>query len=473
MEIASGARVLVVEDEEIIRESLVGILEREGYQVTAVGTGREAIELLQDKGFEVALVDLVLEDVDGLVVLEEARVKSPDMVLIMLTGHASMDSAITALRLGAYDYLLKPCNSEDLKSTLRRGLERQRLQQEVRETRDYLERVMESLPLGLLTFDGDLRLVRANRVAQVMFGLGPEAVGRTAEELFPYPQEQKGWVLQSLQEMLSQRWERQLEELQMERPLPGRLHNLKLVPLPPGGLVLVEDVTEKVALEQQLIQAEKMAAKGEMAAQIAHELNNYLCIVSTSAELLKRYLEQGHLEEAGHKVAIILESILKIKRFTRGLVDFSRLEVYKVETDLNQIVEKTIGLVEGQNDYDHVEFTTKLDPNLPHIQADPDQIHQLLLNLFSNAAQAMNQGQITVITRRAEEDSVELEVADTGPGISPETLERIFKPHFSTKPEGHGFGLAICERIVKGHYGTIEVQSQMGQGTSFCIRLPI
>lgn len=233
-------------------------------------------------------------------------------------------------------------------------------------------------------------------------------------------------------------------------------------------------ITELKRLEEELIRSERLAALAEMAGSIWHELNNYLSVVLVRIQLLLNILEnKPDREKALANAKIIHDTAQKMIKFTRGLMDLSRKDTYKRACSLNEIIEKTIELLQPQNKFDNIRFILQLDRNFPFISLDPDQIQQVLINLFNNAAEAMERGEIVVISRTGSSDgALELSVSDNGPGIPEEIRKKIFEPHFSTKREGHGFGLATCYRIIKNHNGEMEVESEMGKGTKFTLRLP-
>lgn len=233
-------------------------------------------------------------------------------------------------------------------------------------------------------------------------------------------------------------------------------------------------VTELKKVEEDLVRAERLAALAEMAGSIGHELNNYLSVILVRAQLLLKLLEsKPDQEKSLANARIIHDTALKMIKFTRGLMDLSRKDTYWGVCSLNDIVEKTVELLQPQNRFVDVHFILQLDQGLPSISVDPDQIQQVLINLFNNAAEAMKKGEITVTSRNASsDDTLELSVSDNGPGIPQEIREKIFEPHFSTKREGHGLGLATCYRIIKNHGGKIEVESEPGRGTRFTLRLP-
>jgi signal transduction histidine kinase/NAD-dependent dihydropyrimidine dehydrogenase PreA subunit len=228
--------------------------------------------------------------------------------------------------------------------------------------------------------------------------------------------------------------------------------------------------------QDQLIQSEKLASMGQLAAGVAHEINNPLGSVLLYADLLYRELPPG--DPRRDDLRLILDEARRCKNIVQALLNFARQnKVLAQATDVNRLCRETVEEVERLPLFQKVRFVWQLDPELPVIRADPAQLRQMLINLLNNAAEAMPEGgTVTISTRRvsAGGDGVEISIADTGCGIPEENLSKLFTPFFTTKPigQGTGLGLAITYGIVKMHRGSIDVQSKVGVGTTFVIRLP-
>ncbi|HET7903825.1 MAG TPA: ATP-binding protein, partial [Candidatus Eisenbacteria bacterium] len=227
----------------------------------------------------------------------------------------------------------------------------------------------------------------------------------------------------------------------------------------------------------QMVSSERLAAKGEMAAEIAHEINNYLAAISGRAQLFLMNAATTTPEKAQEGARIIFEQARQMGILVKGLLDFSHKEARLQPTRLNEVVRRTVEFITPQNKYERVAFELDLDPGLPDLSLDPAQIQQVLLNLFSNAADAIGatgrtDPRIVVRTRITAGDGIELTVEDNGPGIPEGALTKLFEPAFTTKPEGHGFGLSTCYRIVRNHGGTITAENAPREGARFTVLLP-
>jgi signal transduction histidine kinase len=227
--------------------------------------------------------------------------------------------------------------------------------------------------------------------------------------------------------------------------------------------------------QAQLLQAEKIASLGRLAAGVAHEINNPLAGILIYAEILKRDLEDAQARE---NLEVIIDQTVRCQQIVTRLLEFSRQSLgERTLFDLNEIINRCVELIGHQPLFHNIEINRLLDPELPQIIGDPGQLQQVFTNLLLNAADAMNgQGKITITTRPApSSDGVILILTDTGPGIPSEIKDKIFEPFFTTKPpgKGTGLGLSIVYGVLQRHGGSIEVDSPPGGGTTFTVKLPL
>jgi two-component system NtrC family sensor kinase len=241
------------------------------------------------------------------------------------------------------------------------------------------------------------------------------------------------------------------------------------------AIVLEEDMTERLRLEASLAQSEKLAAVGQLAAGVAHEINNPLTAVIANSQLLQRSLPpDSDLQES---VELIMIAGGRAAQVVRNLLDFARKEQYRFEpTDVNETVRKALGLVQHEILSRSITLTFNPDESFPRILASSDHLQGVWLNLLLNALDAFEgtPGEIRIATRR-QDNSIHVIFEDTGRGIPAEYLPRIFEPFFTTKSPGRGtgLGLSVCHQIVKQHGGTILVDSKQGKGTTFTVILPV
>ncbi len=355
----------------------------------------------------------------------------------------------------------------------------------------YSENVVSKTPVGIVVVDNNLKITIANKASREIFkktGWKGEDEEHTLKELSLLdvvpPDEENRWKKICYQVLYTGE---AFEEAKSYHRFESEevAFSLKISPLNShdnrvtGLIMVIEDITEKVIAQRYRVLSEKLVAKGEMAASIGHELNNYLTIILNNAELLPLNLKKGNLDKVEKNTSAIQQSVQNMKRYTDGLMDFSKLESQVVNYDLRAVIEELVLSLKPQKQFSFVKFITRFDPKLPLLPMDVGQMKQVFLNLFKNAAEAINtlpdhKGTIIIIARYLEkEERVEVKIKDTGPGMPKEVLEKIFKPRFTTKKEGHGLGLFTCEKVIRNHDGKISVESTLRQGTTFTITLPV
>ncbi len=358
-----------------------------------------------------------------------------------------------------------------------------RLSSAAREREQFIGSVLEGLREGVVALDLDGCIVACNQALARRYELPVTAVvGRNFFECFPDAgREPWGDSVRRLLRGELEEFSHEAVERQTRRQ--GRLvQNIKGGLLrqhghPAGAVLLVEDITERVHLQDAARQSEKLAALGTLAAGLAHELNNPIGIISSRIELMLLEADPASLPGwMREDLGVLQRHARRVAKIVQGLLSFARVSGGGEEAvDLNQVVDETLLLFEKQVAKDGIALRRRLTPSLPPIQGNPTALQQVLLNLVVNAREAMTGGgEIVVETGPAPErpDQVRLIVRDSGPGMPPEVIARIFDPFFTTKPSGTGLGLSISYGIVRDHRGTVDVESSPGQGTTFTLAFP-
>jgi PAS domain S-box-containing protein len=243
------------------------------------------------------------------------------------------------------------------------------------------------------------------------------------------------------------------------------------------AIAFVTDISERLAFQRAARQADKLAALGTLSAGIAHEINNPIGIITSRVEVMLLETEGEELPaELRKDLEVILRHARRVASITQGLLSFARQSSgVRAAVNLNRVVEEILQLARKDMDRARVHVTLRRDEALPEIVADANAIGQVLLNLLTNARRAMpDGGEITIETAYdPPARSVRLVVRDTGTGITPEVLPKIFDPFFTTKPDGTGLGLSVSHGIIHDHQGSVDVESQVGKGTTFTVTLPV
>jgi len=237
----------------------------------------------------------------------------------------------------------------------------------------------------------------------------------------------------------------------------------------------VKERTKKIQeMQDSLIQSEKLASLGKMAAGVAHEINNPLTSILINTHLMLEKIEKNN--EFHESLGLIADETSRCSEIVKGLLEFSRQNPPRKNfADINEIINSALSILENQVTFQNIEIIKKLDQRLPQIQIDTNKIKQVFWNLAINAAEAMpDGGKLIIITRYSEDKKyIEIEITDTGAGIPKEKISKLFDPFYTTKDKGTGLGLAVTYGIIEQHKGKIDVKSKESQGSTFTVSLPI
>jgi two-component system NtrC family sensor kinase len=241
-----------------------------------------------------------------------------------------------------------------------------------------------------------------------------------------------------------------------------------------GAVEISKDITRDILLQKRLVEQQKLASVGQLAAGVAHEINNPLTTILTTAMLIQEDMDPG--DPNYQEMETIAKETLRCRKIVTSLLDFARQsKPAKALHDINKVVRESMSLTRKQAAFKDVAFEAVLSEQLPMINVDKEQIQQCLINLALNGIEATDAGGKIRFTSRVvpEKEEVEIAVSDTGRGMPENTLDRVFEPFYTTKESGTGLGLAITHGIIQQHGGSIDVESRPGEGTTFTIHLPI
>jgi two-component system NtrC family sensor kinase len=357
------------------------------------------------------------------------------------------------------------------------------LQQKVAEyerLKDFNENIVESINVGVMALDMEDRVESWNAQMEVMYALPRwQALTQPLRSVFP---------LEFVEEFYRVRQNAGINNLYKFRlSTPAgetRTVNVAIAPLVTrkfqviGRLVIMDDITERVELESQLSQADKLSSIGLLAAGVAHEVNTPLAVISSYTQMLAKQL-QGDTQKSG-LLEKITRQTFRASEIVNNLLNFSRTSGTEfANVDINKVITDTLALLEHQFKVSKITVESELTPNISPIQGNPGRLQQVFLNLFLNAKDAMaGGGKLTVATTNGEVISVR--VSDTGSGIAPEHIQRIYDPFFTTKTSprdgqtrGTGLGLSVTYGIIQEHAGKIRVESNPGAGTTFALDFPL
>lgn len=370
---------------------------------------------------------------------------------------------------------------------------RKKLERELRETKEFLENIMESSVDGILTTDLKGRLTYTNRAMEEMLRSRREEVLGTHISRFYVKGMEQAKEIMTLLRAVERADNYVMEVRRMDGEELTILTSLFLLRNEDGSLIgtagIFKDITEQKLLEAKLkaaqarlVEASKMRALGELVAGVAHELNNPLMASQTILHVMMRNIPEGWPER--QRLELIRKCNDRIEKIVDHLREFSRQTKPEFqEVDINQIIENAL-IITGQQLLNHgITLVKKLSARLPKVLGDSNQLEQVFLNLIANARDAIDESggpkkELTISSRLSQDDKqvfVRVSIKDTGIGISPENLEKVFEPFFSTKPvgKGTGLGLSLCFGIAEAHGGKIDIQSGEGEGTEVVLTLPV
>lgn len=516
-------RILIIDDELLIRKICSDVLAAEGYRTLTAEDAETGIRLASTEPIAAIVLDLMMPRVDGITAIRELARLVPDAPVIVISAVPGRRHIIEALKSGAYDFLPKPFQPQDLVSAVRRALDRHRLLAENRallaelqakveelsrlnaaqadfartleaevekKTRDLqqttqlTENIVAKMGSGLLVTDMDGRVRRLNPSGAETFRLRPEELeGRHLLEVFP----DAGELL---------RVEPGTREITLNHGDGSEIplgFNSSYLSDPEGrraGVIVVfRDLSEIKALQEQVRQKERLATIGEVAAKMAHEIRNPLAGISYVAQILKREVQFGPSHQ--ELIQAMFAEINRLNGIIDDLLLYGRPARFALAPQsLQRICEEIIGLSQEQLELRELTLERDFDPAIPPLALDGNRMRQVILNLLKNALEATAPGGVVTLRTRLKgcpaggaggaapspgggAGCVEIQVSDTGAGIPEEDREKIFELFYTTKLTGSGLGLPICRRIVEEHGGTLTVASQPGVGSTFTIRLPL
>ena len=459
-----SGHVLIVDDDEALSENLAEIVQELGVATTIARDRRSALALPATHDFDVALVDVRLPDGDGMSLLAPLRERFPFVQVMMVTGNASVEGAIAAVRGAVFAYVLKPVSPPDLLDTARRALDQAALHREGARLRRELEgseqthrELVESVPAFVLALDEAGRLTTWNSELERVTGFPRAEMLGTDGRRFVGPAGRPVDLPLKAGGKRKVRWRQAAVRGRDERTTTYAV-----------GI----DVTDEDEMLRRLLRSERLAAVGTLAAGLAHEVRNPLNSASLQLTLLERRLDRGDEPTTVLPIAHVIKSeIDRLDRLVREFLAFAQprpLEPRPV--DVADLLTGVTGLITPEADLVHVTIGVDVAPGTAAILGEAERLRQVLLNLTRNAIEAMSDkgGQLRLIARNAAAE-VEIAVEDDGPGFG-EDLP-VFDAFFTTKSQGTGLGLAIVHRIVTDHGGTIRVESRPGR-TCFTLALP-
>lgn len=482
-------KVLIVEDERVVATHVERSLEDAGYTVTGIAASvAEAMALVVASPPDVALVDIRLRGQgEGFTIAECLRTQH-DVPVVYMTAHTDDDTLQRAARTGAYGYVVKPFTIGEVKSALQVALYKHGLDQHLAERERWFSTTLRGIADGVVACDAEQRVTFVNAAAERMLGKSePLARGRQLSELLGRDASALVGVTRALDERRSEPLSFEIQTahgvaLLLDGTVAPILHGERVV----GAVLVLHDVTEQRRRDEQLALTDRLSSLGTLVASVAHEINNPLSYTLGNLNLAGAELERMK-EQLPSQLVQPLERVIRslrdaedgagrVANTVKELRAFGRMEERSQRVvDPRGCIDWALRLTSNQILHQARLLTSLRD--VPSVKANELKLSQVMVNLLTNAVQALtgerDDNEIRVSTWTDERGDAVLEVEDNGRGMSEETRRAIFEPFFTTKAgHGTGLGLSICRNIVNSFGGEISVESQLGKGSRFQVRLP-
>ena len=477
--------ILLVDDDVDFCQALGKRLEGKGYIVHTATCGKDAMTVFRDVNPMIVLIDFMLPDSNGLELLKQMKDEIPDTEIIIITGHANLGLAVMSFQYDATDFVTKPFSRDVLDQALARATKKisvRRRLQEYAENKAMQEMVINELVNeDVLVIGADYRIMDINAPMLNKLGVTREAViGRFCYEITHHqnsPCSGEDHPCPLIQ-CFNTKKPSQTTHVHLDNQNREIYYSISCYPIfengqATGAIELSRDITHEINNQKNLLQQSKLASIGRLAAGVAHEINNPLTTILTTALLIQEDIEQEN--PIYKELGVIASETLRCRKIVTALLDFARQgKPLKKEHNLKELIDEVVLLTRKQAAFKDVVVESDCAADMESVQIDKGQLQQALINLILNGIESTDSGgKVTVVARTgADPNFAEIEIRDTGKGIPAEELDKIFDPFYTTKESGTGLGLAITSGIIAQHGGAITVSSQSGQGSTFTIKLP-
>lgn len=469
--------ILIIDDQEDLLDNLRLIFESEGYTVDTAVTARSALETCRGRLYDLAIVDIKLPDAAGDALVEDLRKTDPELSCILITGNATLESAMNAVgRGGIVAYETKPLNMDRLLALAGEVTARKRAERALRESDERYRRLVESSPYGVLVAQ-DGRVVFINRRAG-------EILGRTIDDIAdmtallalvdPADRERAASVLTrpdgggdaTFRITRGDGREASLRAAASDIVFGGR----------PALMTYIEDVTEITRMQLQILRSEKYAAIAQLSMGLHHEIKNPLAIISGHAETLmdNTGLRAMNDPDVDRSLDVMYRQTKRIATILNNLSALARETIIdRRPVNLRRLAETLRDMFQPRLEKTGIALAIDAAQDVELRSGDENGLLQAFTNIMFNAVEAMpNGGELSITVRVTLPGPISVEFEDTGCGVPPDDIERIFDPFYTTKQDGMGLGLATCRKVIEAHGGRITVSPRRPFGARVAVEFP-
>ena len=478
----SKPKVLVVDDEKRIRDGCSKMLIQEGFDTAIAETGSHGLELLEKEHYDIILLDLMMPGLSGFDVLEHVKTLHPDTVIIVITGYATIEHSIEAMKKGAFDFIPKPFSPQDLRIVISKALEHIRTLHDITHEKSRIRVLMNYLADGVMATDADKKIALTNPVFLKLIGhAGEEVIGKPAAEII-----QDGQLRTMLDTALALSPEDEtelIEELAWKRPGDSEETILlaRCVPFKDrvgrklGTITVLRDITAEKKADQ---------IKNDFVAMVAHEIRSPMNSVLMQIKVIVDGLAGNVTDKQKEILKRASQRIKALVALSGELLDLAKIESglmtqEKESINLAQFLAELVEFHQDKAKEQNIELLLEELPPLPTLKANKGNLEEVLTNLITNAIKYSPDGGQVKVGAVQEGGYIRIQVSDQGLGIPKEDQERIFDRFYRVKNEktryitGTGLGLPIVKRIVESHDGMLRLTSEPGVGSTFYVYLPV
>ncbi len=476
--------ILVIDDEKRIREGCYKILTKENCLVEMAENGEMGLKMIDEKHYDIILTDLMMPGIGGMEVLAKIGEQHPDSVSIVITGFATLEHSIEAMKNGAFDFIPKPFTPDQLRVVVSKAVQMTRTLQDIATEKTRIKTIVNYLAGGVLVTDKSKNIILYNPILLKMLGYDGDALDDQPLHVLTTDEKLTG-IIDGILELNTGEFKVLNAEIEPHDERGEELSNqlylrAQAVPFQNrsgeilGSVTIIDDITHLKLLDEM---------KSAFVNMVSHEIRSPLTTILSQIKILT----DGLAGELGPKQADILGKMSRkvsgLVELSNELLDLSRIEAGLIVQDkqpvqLMDILESLVEFIQARAKEKNISLTLK-KTNLPLINADMKSMEEVFSNLITNAIIYTPEGGKVDVSGEIKGDFVGVSISDTGYGIAPDELPRIFDKFYRSKTEktrnivGTGLGLPIVKSIVEAHNGTVKVASEEGVGSTFYVRLPI
>ncbi len=472
-------RVLVVDDEKRIRDACFRMLSEEGFEVEQAENGEECLKKIQDAHFDIVLLDLMMPGVSGMDALAEVKSLHPDTVVIVITGYATIEHSIEAMKKGAFDFLPKPFSPQDLRMVVSKAIEFLRTLQDIATEKSRMRVMINSLGDGVLITDNQKNVALANPAfLKMIICTATDVIGRPVSDIIEDPT-----LLGMIDEALEQTADT-FAELTEEVTVCGKgddtIIGARCIPFRDrldrnlGTVTVLHDITAMKKMDQM---------KSDFVSMVAHEIKSPLNSVLMQVKVLLDGLAGDLTDKQREVLSRVSDKIQSLTMLSSELLDLAKIESglinqEKEELDIPEIAKNQVEFYQDKAQAKSIRLSILQTDHPVSVMGNKNNIEEVVSNLITNAIRYTPEGGEIRVSAGDEKDYACITVSDTGFGIPEEDKDRIFDRFYRVKNEktryinGTGLGLAIVKSIIEAHNGMITVDSKVDEGTTFSVYLP-